>query len=418
MGLVRKNSPLAMLALLGCGFVASAQMPQATELPGALFTIQKTWTIGGEGNWNYLTLDPNALRLYIPHGPVVQVVDVSTGTVAGQVEGMRDAHSIALDSQGQYGYISDGPANDVKIFSLSSLQIVAHVSTARNPQTVVFDPVTHLVFVICPDTAQQTRIPHQTSNDQRSADHQAVSTITVIDGDRQKFVGDLVLPGKLGFAQPDGRGTVYLNVPDHNQVVYFRASEIESRIRRAVREYSADGTKPAKEGDPALTSDWSAQEQESQPVPSALRHLPRMGQDCQSPRGLAVDGENHRLFVACDNMKMVVLNASDGSQVASLPIGAGTDAVGYDASRGLIYASNGGGVGSLTIIRRSLNDSYAVIQELPTRARARTLAVNPDSGQVYLVTNITGFDLTHKGGIGDLKTAAVTGSFQVMVVGH
>src|SRR5277367_2632400 len=141
MGLVRKNSPLAMLALLGCGLVASAQMPQATELPGALFTIQKTWTIGGEGNWNYLTLDPNALRLYIPHGPVVQVVDVSTGTVAGQVEGMRDAHSIALDSQGQYGYISDGPANDVKIFSLSSLQIVAHVSTARNPQTVVFDPV-------------------------------------------------------------------------------------------------------------------------------------------------------------------------------------------------------------------------------------------------------------------------------------
>ncbi len=55
-------------------------------------------------------------------------------------------------------------------------------------------------------------------------------------------------------------------------------------------------------------------------------------------------------------------------------------------------------MGSLTIIRRNLTDSYAVIQELPTQARARTLAVNPATGEVYLVTNVLGFDLTHKGG--------------------
>jgi len=75
-------------------------------------------------------------------------------------------------------------------------------------------------------------------------------------------------------------------------------------------------------------------------------------------------------------------------------------------------------VGSLTIIRQHLTDSYAVIQELPTQARARTLAVNPDSGEVYLVTNITGFDLNHPGGVGDLKPAPVQGSFQVLVVGN
>jgi len=420
MRLERKIRQLSLLAvgLLACAGFAFAQTPQATELPGALFSIQKTWTIGGEGNWDYLTLDPDSLRLYIPHGPVVQVVDVNAGTVVGQVEGMRDAHSVALDSRGQYGYISDGPANEVKIFSQSSLEVVARVSTARNPRTLVFDPATHLIFVICPDTAQGTRIPHQASNGQRNADPLAVSTISVIDADTQKFVGDLVLPGKLGFAQPDGKGTVYINVTDRDQVVYFRAPEIESRIRRLAGEISPDGTKPAKEGDPALISDWSAQEQESQPVPNALHRLPRMGQTCQSPKGLAVDGDNRRLFVACDNMKMVVLNVTDGSQVATLPIGAGTDAIGYDASRNLIYASNGGGVGSLTIIHRSLNDSYAVVQELPTRAQARTLAINQDTGEVYLVSNITGFDLTHKGGIGDLKTAAVAGSFQVMVVGH
>jgi len=115
---------------------------------------------------------------------------------------------------------------------------------------------------------------------------------------------------------------------------------------------------------------------------------------------------------------MQVIDSTDGKVMYSLPIGAGTDGIGYDANRGLIYSSNGGGVGSLTIIQQHLTDSYAVIQELPTRARARTLAVNPASGEVYLVTNITGFDLTHKGGIGDLKTAPVEGSFQVLVVGN
>jgi DNA-binding beta-propeller fold protein YncE len=124
------------------------------------------------------------------------------------------------------------------------------------------------------------------------------------------------------------------------------------------------------------------------------------------------------LFVACDNMKMQVLNASTGELVASLPIGAGTDAIGYDPNRGLIYSANGGGVGSLTIIKQHETDSYAVIQELPTRARARTLAVNPTTGEVYSVTNATGFDLAHKGGVGDLRPTAVKGSFQVLVVGN
>ena len=102
---------------------------------------------------------------------------------------------------------------------------------------------------------------------------------------------------------------------------------------------------------------------------------------------------------------MEVVNSTDGQIVTTLTIGTGTDAIGYDPARGLIYASNGGGVGSLTIIRQHQTDSYAVVQELPTKARARTLAVNPSTGEVYLVTNVTGFDLTHNGGIGGLKTS-------------
>jgi DNA-binding beta-propeller fold protein YncE len=415
---------LLMGPLLGCGFAAMAQTPQATELPGKLFDIQKTWKIGGEGNWDYLTLDPVALKLYIAHGPVVQIVDVNTGTLAGQVVGLREAHGIALDDNGQYGYVSDGPANEVKVFDRQTLEIVSTVTTGKNPRAIVFEPVSRLVFVICPDAmTSESKIPHRTASGSSvpvSSDPLVKSTVTVIDADTQKTLADLDLPGKLGFAQADGRGMVYVNITDRNQIVYFDAHGIESRLRRLTGERASDvtrsdGTKPTGPRDPTFTLDWSDTATETQAIAKPL-HTIRL-QECQSPRGLAVDSANLRLFVACENMKMQVINATDGQVLTTLPIGAGTDAVGYDANRGLIYASNGGGVGSLTIIRQHLTDSYDVIQELPTRARARTLAVNPANGEVYLVTNITGFDLTHNGGIGGLKAAELAGSFQVLVVG-
>jgi DNA-binding beta-propeller fold protein YncE len=420
---MKRRLVLPALCLTICSGLM-AQTPQATELPGKLFDIQKTWKIGGEGNWDYLTLDPIALKLYIAHGPVVQVVDVNTGTLAGQVTGLRDAHGIALDDNGQYGYISDGPANEVKVFDRQTLEIVSAVATGKNPRAIVFEPVSRLVFVICPDAmTSESRIPRHTASGQNipnGSDPLVKSTVTVIDADTQKTLLDLDLPGKLGFAQSDGKGMVYINVTDRNQIAYFNAQGIGSRLRKLAGEppqdgSKADGAKPAGPRDPTLTLDWSDTAQETQSIPKAL-HTIRIG-DCQSPRGLAVDSTNQRLFVACENMKMQVLNATDGQVLTTLPIGAGTDAVGYDASRGLIYASNGGGVGSLTIIRQHLSDSYDVIQELPTRARARTLAVNPATGEVYLVTNVTGFDLTHNGGIGGLKTSDLSGSFQILVVG-
>jgi YVTN family beta-propeller protein len=413
-----------VLLLVSDGLTALAQTPQATELTDKPFFIKKTWTIGGEGNWDYMTMDPVALQLYIAHGSAVQVVDVNEGKLSGQVTGLRDAHGIALDDNGQYGYVSDGISNEVHVFDRQSLQIVASIPTGKNPRSVVFDPANRLVFVVCPATAEESKIPRRTASGQmirQSSDPLVKSTITVIDADTQKRLADLILPGKLGFAQSDGKGTLYVNVTDRNQIVYFHSQGIESRLRKlagaaATTSAGSDGSRSPGPADPTLTLDWSDTAPADQPIPKGLHTFALS--DCQSPKSLAIDAADNRIFAACDNMKMQVIDSTDGKVMYSLPIGAGTDGIGYDANRGLIYSSNGGGVGSLTIIQQHLTDSYAVIQELPTRARARTLAVNPASGEVYLVTNITGFDLTHKGGIGDLKTAPVEGSFQVLVVGN
>jgi len=91
--------------------------------------------------------------------------------------------------------------------------------------------------------------------------------------------------------------------------------------------------------------------------------------------------------------------------------------VGFDAGRGLIYTANGDAQGTLTIIHQDVTDTYAEVQNLATRRRARTLAVNTDTGQVYLVTDYVGVDLAHPGGIGGLTSAPVEGSFQVLVIG-
>jgi DNA-binding beta-propeller fold protein YncE len=143
-----------------------------------------------------------------------------------------------------------------------------------------------------------------------------------------------------------------------------------------------------------------------------------LGPECVDPRSLAVDSRHARLFAACGNMKMVVLNAVSGERVVSLPTGPGTDAIGFDQDRGLIYVANGGADGSLTVIQQDVTDTYAVIQILPTRQRARTLAVNHSTGEVYLVTDLMGVNLAKPGGIGTLQTVHTPGSFQVLVIGN
>ena len=116
---------------------------------------------------------------------------------------------------------------------------------------------------------------------------------------------------------------------------------------------------------------------------------------------------------------MQVLNTDTGQAVANLTIGPGVDVMAYDAGRGLLFTANGGGYGSVSVIRQHVTDTYSVIQNLPTMEQARTLAVDASTGNVYLVTTLYGAKLdTPRNGIGKLKMNPVEGSFQVLVVGN
>jgi DNA-binding beta-propeller fold protein YncE len=435
---------LLALCLIGCATLPAQQIPAATQLPGSPFFIKQTWIVGGVGNWDYLTLDPAARRLFIAHGPVVQVVDLDTGALAGQITGLREAHAIALDDTGEFGYISDGPSGQVKVFDRRSFQVVAAIPTGSAPRALVFEPQNRLLFAICANSATEnpatpqpatnraqsppnatTRSSPQNKNPQSVTDREIKSSVTVIDAQTRQPLAEILMPGKLGFAQTGGNGQVFINIVNRNQIARLDAQAIAAFLRghsaassqpATIQSVSAPSS-PSKQFAAPPVLDWSHESRLPNSAESRM-NIFALGPDCREPSALAVDGGHQRLFAACGNMKMVVLNADSGELVASLPIGPGTEAIGYDAGRGLIYAANGGAQGTLTVIRQDVTDTYSEIQNLPTRQRARTLAVNPVTGEVYLVTDLLGVNLAQPGTIGTLQTAPVNGSFQVLVVGN
>jgi len=429
------------LWLLACAALSAQQVPGATQLPDHPFSIKKTWIIGGGTNWDYLTVDPAARRLFIAHGPVVQVVDLDTGTVAGQVTGLRGAHAIALDDTGEFGYISDGPAAEVKVFDRRSFKVVAAIPTGPSPRALVFEPQSRLLFAICTNPIAETsnpqpasnqaarpssatpRSPSQNRNAQPVRDSEVKTSITVIDVQTREPLAQILMPGRLGFAQADSNGQLYINIVNRNQIARIDAQAVAGLLRNhpapAAATPAAASPSPAgaaRQPAPAHILDWSRESR--QPDSAQSMSIFSLGADCTEPSGLATDSSHLRLFAACNNMKMVVLNAATGEQLASLNTGPGTDAVAYDADRGLIYTANGGANGSITIVRQDVTDTYAVVQVLPTRQRARTLAVNAATGEVYLVTDLLGVNLAQMGTVGTLQTAPVNGSFQVLVIGN
>ena len=270
------------------------------------------------------------------------------------------------------------------------------------------------------------------------------TSISVIDLASRKRVGEILMPARLGFAQSDGNGGVYVLLINHSQVARLDTEAIAGRLHKT---QDGAGTGPHGAAEPGQTGNGeSGQAAAAEPVPpgdagtsspqpasdgaaseaadkkdgdsaeltvldwsqnsppDAMKILP-LGSGCADPRSLAVDGAHQRLFAACNNMKITVLNTGSGEVVASLPIGPGADTVGYDPARGLIYTANGGALGSLTVIRQDVTDTYAVIQNLPTRQRARTLAFNQQTGDLYLVTDFLGVNVAKSGGIGTLKTS-------------
>jgi YVTN family beta-propeller protein len=314
------------------------------------YTVQDKWKVGGEGGWDYLTSDAGAHRLYVTHGTRVEVLDATTGKPIGAVTGLKRTHGVALDAAGKYGYITDSGTNTVVVFDRASLQTVASLPVGTGPDGIVFEPATRTVWAF----------------------NGGSKDVTVIDAATQKVVATVPLPGRPEFPAADGRGQVFDNIEDKNEIVRLDAK------------------------DRKVTAEW--------PV-----------KPCESPSGLAIDPVGRRLFAVCDEKKMAVVDADTGKVIATPAIGDGPDAAGYDPNAKLAFSSNG--EGTVTVVDAS-NSSYKVLQTLATQQGARTMALDSATGKVYVVTAQFGPRPAATESIPRPRPAIVPDSFTVIVAGH
>jgi len=310
--------------------------------------------------WDYLAIDPAARRLFLSNNTGVVILDVDTLQRIGTVpdpptfRGVGLVHGVAVAASLGRGFISHELPPSVYAFDLKTLAPLGTTATDRGTDAVVYDEFSRRVFTL---------------NGKRPGIHDA----TAIDATSGKVLATIPLPGRPEFAVSDGGGHLYVNIASRGTL-----ARIDTQTLR-------------------FDTAW----------PLA---------PCKEPGGLAIDVARRRLFAACDNRIMVMVDADTGQVLAQLPTGDGTDAVAFDPGTGNVFASNG--AGTLTIAHEDKGTALRLLATVRTAPGARTLALDPTTHRVFLLAGDFGAppaassaDNPHG------YPTAIPGSVKLMIVG-
>lgn len=236
--------------------------------------------IGGDGGWDYLSLDPAGQRLYVSHGTEIVVIDLSSDKITGEITNTPGVHGIALAPELGLGVTSNGRENKAGIVDLKTLQTLTKLDTAEGPDGYAYNPAQKEAYLFCG----------------------RANAATVVDVKGQKVVGAVSLDGRPEFAQADATlNRIFDNLENKSEVAV-----IDGQTHTVV-------------------ANW--------PVAPG-----------EGPSGMAIDTKNHRLFLGCGGSKtMEMMDATSGKILASVPIGDGVDANAFDPGTQLAFASCGDG---------------------------------------------------------------------------
>ncbi|MBC7422759.1 MAG: YncE family protein [Ferruginibacter sp.] len=307
-----------ILAVLSCCTIVVVSGTACAQQK-ALYVFDKQIALPGDGGYDYLYIDEPSAKLYVSHGTTVHVIDLNTEKLVGTIGAMMGNHGIAIAANAGKGFISDGKADAVIVFDINTLKIIKTIPlSGKKPDAILYDAFSNRVFAF------------NGSSDNAS----------VIDVSTMKEIGKVALGGGPEFAVADGHGKIYNNIEDKNNL-----KVIDSKTLSILNTY-------------ALAP-------------------------CGGPTGLALDAVNKRIFTACrENKGMSVVDITSGKIITTIPIGAGVDAVAYDAATKLIFCPNGDA--TTTIIKQESADKYTVVQTLATQIRAKTLALDTKTHKIYL----------------------------------
>jgi YVTN family beta-propeller protein len=283
------------------------------------YAFDKKIPVPGDGGYDYLAIDEVNRHLFVSHGTSFNVIDLATETPIATIDGLKGVHGIAIVNEVNKGFISDGRGQAVVVVDLTSFKILKTISlTATDEDGIIYDPYSKKVFVFNGDS----------------------KSTCVIDPHSLELVKTIDLGGGPEFAVSDGKGLVFNNIEDQNSMKVIDTKTLEVKA-----------TYPLS--------------------------------PCGAPTGLAYDAGHKRLFTGCrTNKGLSVVDAETGKVITTLPIGAGVDAVIYDAENKLVFVSNADA--TLTIIKQQTADEYSVIQTLATQPRAKTMAFDKKTRKIYL----------------------------------
>ena len=285
---------------------------------GGFHLIKKT-VVGGEGGWDYVTVESGSRQLYLTHGNQVEVLNADTHEKIGVIKDTKGVHGVTVVPKTGRGFTTNGRTDSVSIFDTKTFQTIGSLKTGKKPDAVFYDAFSDRVFVF--------------NNGGNSA--------TVIDATTNTVAGTIELGGAPEAGVSDGKGTIFVNIEDKNEVVAFDAKALTVKNR-----WSLDGG--------------------------------------EEPTGLAFDVKNHRLFSVCHNKLMVILDSETGKVIAKMPIGERVDGAVFDAENKVAISSNG--EGTLTIVKEKTPNDFVVAETVKTEVGARTIALDSKTHHVFVIT--------------------------------
>jgi YVTN family beta-propeller protein len=295
----------------------------------------------GDGGWDIVSVDPVDQRLYVGRPAGVTAIDLRTGKATDRIVPGQRVHA-ALAIPGTHEVIAtNGDSNTATLFDGRTGRIRATISTGKKPDAAAYDPATRTLWVMDPGSGEAT----------------------VIDPVTAKVLATVAIGGSLEFAVADGRGRMYVNVEDRNEVAV-----LDTKARKVVTRFPLAG--------------------------------------CDGPTGIAYDPAAEEIVSACGN-GVAVVSTPGGRPVARLTIGKGADGAAYDPRRHVVLIPAGRD-GNLSIIR--LRPSPAVVEQIPTAVSARTIALDARTGRAYLPS------ATLAPAVGNERPKPVPGTFRVLVV--
>jgi DNA-binding beta-propeller fold protein YncE len=333
---------------------ALAVMAASTGL--AQYKIVKTAKVGGAGGFDYVYADSVGRRLYVPRsgqGARVSVYDLDTLAPVGEIAN-TNGHGAAVDPKSSHGFASSKP---VAMWDTKSLTPIKTIDVQGGPDGILFDPFNQRVWILS----------HGAPN------------ATVIDTKDGSIVGTVDLGGAPEQAVTDGKGHLYIDIEDKDNVAVVDAKTL------------------------TVTGHYE------------------LGDKGGTPAGLAFDVKNHILFVACRKpANMVMMNADDGKIIAALPLGTGTDGAVFNPETMEAFSSQGDG--TLTVIKENNPTTFVVEQTVQTPVRAKTLTLDSKTNNILLITAEFApppapATPPPAGGRGGGRGAMVPDTFSIVVVG-